>query len=189
VNNIWSAIEIRPSDDSTCASCGMPGHALRTVENWNLIVPAKGFKIPDVPWCCSISCLECVVFGPGRCRSCGTKLGKFVETYGKTEQEYRGGTRYCLKCSASEVPFGNGERLKTYLRRNHPGLLKLESTEKRCALGKKCFKYEGRKPGLVVGAGKYCSKMCADGFRAIAQRGKSPCFRNSSFLGPHKQRR
>jgi len=237
MNNIWSAIEIKPSDDSRCASCGIPGDALRRVENWNsgetypdsgpegeceqchewlplyapdrytslrlcgmdygkartaiislepepVIVPAKGLKIPDVPWCCSISCLECVVFGPGRCRSCGTRLGEKVRAFGKTTWEYHGGTVYCSKCSAREDPFGNGGRLKDYLRKNHPGLLKLEGTEKRCARGRKCFRYEGRKPGLVVGDGKFCSKRCADGFRAVAQRGKSPHFRKASSLRP-----
>jgi hypothetical protein len=184
MHNIWSAIEVTPSDDSRCESCGLPGYALRTVPGWKngdpTIRPAVGYKIPGVAgFCCSISCLECFVFGPGRCRSCGSKLGEEVKVYGKTEQEYRGGTRYCADCAGhpNASPLGDGERLKTYLRRNHPGLFKLEGPAiagKRCALGKKCLRYKDRKPGAVTVSNLYCSNLCADTSRAVAQRAKSP---------------
>jgi hypothetical protein len=165
---------------------GAARSAVISLEPEPVIIPANAYKIPGVAgWCCSIACLECVVFGPGRCRSCGTKLGAMVKSYGKTEQEYRAGTKYCSNCCALDIPFGNGERLNAYLLRNYPKILKPDGSAtagKRCALGKKCLKYEDRKSGLVVGEGKYCSKGCADTSRAVANRAKSGFLASGTLL-------
>lgn len=41
--------------------------------------------------------------------------------------------------------------------------------ERRCALGKDCFKYENRKAGLVTGSSLFCSRACSTSRKAKKQ--------------------
>jgi hypothetical protein len=89
-----------------------------------VIHPAVAYKIPRIPWCCSISCLECVLFGPGRCHECGMRLGEKTKSFGKTEYDYHAGMKYCGICSKRPHPDrAEGERLLAYLRKYEPSLI------------------------------------------------------------------
>jgi hypothetical protein len=94
-----------------------------SVSNELHVTPAVAYKIPGIPWCCSIACLESVLFGPGRCKACGTRLGDKTRSFGKTEYDYRAGTKYCELCAKKPQTVTVGERLVSYLRKYHPSLL------------------------------------------------------------------
>jgi hypothetical protein len=88
------------------------------------VTPAVAYKISGIPWCCSISCHECVLFGPGHCRECGTRLGEKTKSFGKVEYEYRAGMKFCDVCSQKKRQEHNlGERLLVYLRKYEPSLV------------------------------------------------------------------
>jgi hypothetical protein len=196
-DNQFAAIRFEPSHNSTCESCGLPGHALRKVPDWPQksanwkpktgdypflgpegvcecgerlslypadeyadrplcgtcygqvrsivflrqlhetqrrlgltvsdelhVMPAVAYKIPGVSWCCSVRCLECVLFGPGRCRECGTRLGEKMKSFGKVEYDYRAGLKFCELCAGkNHQEHGLGERLLAYLRKYEPSLV------------------------------------------------------------------
>ena len=101
----WSSIRSEASS-GVCECCGLP--------HWNRVV---AYKLPrQRGWFCSIRCLECTVFGPGRCRWCGTALE------GKSDR------RYCddsCRRRDSGALFGDGARLLRFISAHHPALYRL----------------------------------------------------------------
>jgi hypothetical protein len=61
-----------------------------------------------------------------------------------------------------------------------------------CKAGKKCMKFEKRRPAPVKGSGEYCSTMCSASARARAKRGLAALPANRLSIerlsDPHKQR-
>lgn len=102
----WSYIRSEQPHSGACECCGLPYWSRATV-----------CKLPNQRgWFCSISCLECTVFGPGRCRWCRA----FLE--GKSDR------RYCddsCRRRASEAPFADGTRLLRFVSVHHPALYRL----------------------------------------------------------------
>src|SRR5260370_4896045 len=85
----WSALDFGTAT-GVCESCGLP--ALSAANHYK-VPPARG-------WFCSIRCVECVLFGPHRCRWCGKKLNASAQ-------------RFCddaCRHKSDSVPFGDGTR-------------------------------------------------------------------------------
>jgi hypothetical protein len=95
--------------EGACSVCGLPAHLAGL-----MIVPGV------LGHFCCIECVECRLFGPGKCRWCGFAL--------KPNQ----GTFCSPKCRASNdsSPFGSGQRLAMWFCRHNPRLYaKLVGTE------------------------------------------------------------
>jgi hypothetical protein len=107
----WSPL-IVSNPSGSCQSCG-------------LSAVARHYKVPAIAgWFCSILCVECVLFGPHRCRWCGTTL------------DGKGARRFCNESCArrsAHVLFGDGTRLLLYLSRLHSFYLVGPSIMPRCA--------------------------------------------------------
>jgi hypothetical protein len=71
-----------------------------------------GLKVPGVRgYYCTVVCLECQLFGSGKCRWCGDKLDS-------------GAQKFCSEShrkQSNETRFGNGTRLLAFLARKQPG--------------------------------------------------------------------
>lgn len=89
------------SREGACDVCGLPGHL------------GGLMSVPGVPgYFCCVECVECRLFGPGRCRWCGFAL--------EPDQ-----SAFCSeKCRTSNEtsPFGSGKRLAMWLSRHEPRL-------------------------------------------------------------------
>lgn len=87
--------------EGACRVCGLPGYL------------AGLMSIPGLPghFCC-IACVECYLFGPGRCRWCSFALNP------------NEGAFCCQKCRRSNdtSPFGSGRRFGLWLNRQNPRL-------------------------------------------------------------------
>jgi hypothetical protein len=79
--------------------CGLPGHL-----DGLMSVPGLQGHF------CSIECVECCLFRPGRCRWCGFSLDPNQSAF------------CCEKCrTLNEIsPFGSGKRFALWLSRHHP---------------------------------------------------------------------
>ena len=102
----WSVLrEIPPGSRGSprgyCDSCGL------------YIWSDGGLKIPGVRgFYCSALCLECSLFGPGKCRWCGDKLESSA-------------AKFCCEShrkQSNETRFGDGTRLLGFLSAKHPKL-------------------------------------------------------------------
>ena len=105
-------------------------------------------KIPGVRGLfCSVLCLECTLFGFGRCRQCGDPLPRST------------GQRFCGDvCRKKPLPktFGDGGQLLTYLSNRHP------SVHGRLLSGRSvasCLNCNGRIEEKRSDS-KYCSDAC-----------------------------
>jgi len=133
----WAALAVCAISENekahrvTCESCGLPiGRA------------AVHYKVPGMAAeFCSVSCIECVLFGPGRCRWCGQG----------TQNRFCGDA--CRKRS-EKVPFGNGVRLLAYLEANLPALY-----AKVMAAPAGCAQCGGSMEGRRADA-KFCKDAC-----------------------------
>ncbi len=135
----WSALrEIPPGSHGTprgyCESCG-------------LFVWSDGaLKIPGVRGLfCSVLCLECTLFGPGRCRWCSASLGS-------TTKKFCDG--HCQKQS-NRTRFGGGDRLLNFLGHQYPALYEQLIGRR----GHVCLNCNGPLDGKNAGA-KFCSVAC-----------------------------
>jgi hypothetical protein len=110
---------------TTVPLCGTCYGKARSVGIKDIVVhPAVAYKIPGIGVCCSLSCVECVLFGPGHCRECGTRLGEKTKSFGKVDYDYRAGQKFCDLCSTKKHPEHTvGERLLAYLRKYEPSLV------------------------------------------------------------------
>ena len=87
--------------EGACDACGLPGHL------------GGLMSVPGLPgYFCCVECVECRLFGPGRCRWCGFAL--------EPDQ-----SAFCSeKCRTSNEtsPFGSGKRFAMWLSRHEPRL-------------------------------------------------------------------
>ena len=146
----WSVLHLPnpPNEHSCCESCGLPASAA-----------GKYYGIPDHRgWACSISCVECVLFGAGRCHWCSDRLESRA-------QRYCGDA--CRKWSGA-IPFGKGQRLLNYLARRNPVLFERVSggSGRRCAsCGEPLI---DRRSDAVT-----CGDKCRKALRRLEQRKKA----------------
>ena len=103
--------------EGACSVCGLPGHL------------GGLMSVPGLlgHFCC-IECVECRLFGPGRCRWCGFPLD-------------RNQSAFCSeKCRTlnQTSPFGSGKRFALWLNRHHPRLY-AELTGKEIPTGIACL--------------------------------------------------
>lgn len=135
----WSPL-IVSNPAGSCQACGLPAWATDNL-----------YKIPNLQGrYCSIPCVECALFGPGRCRWCGKNLD------GRADRRFC--DESCARRSAS-ARFGDGTRLRNYILRAFPSLC-LGLAVRRCA---HCS---------APLAGKRCdSEYCDDRCRKRANRG------------------
>ena len=165
----WQPLQVPLRATFSCDACGLPSSAC-----------SRSYRIPGLAgrFHC-ISCLESVLFGPGRCRWCGAKLND------------RGGRRFCSEgCGkrSNATPFGNGQRLLNHLRRHHPNLhhqvtgkaLQDAGTQARSAAGV-CLCCQGsltRKRGDA----RFCSPRCKTRYhRSLAKTQNAPISRNTNI--------
>ncbi len=136
----WSPL-IVSNPAGSCQTCGLSAVSLH-------------YKVPAIAgWFCSVLCVECSVFGPHRCRWCGTALD------GKSDRRFC--DESCARRSAA-VRFGDGTRLLSYLARLFPSLCRkvLLTDERRCA---HC--------GAPLAGKRSDSEFCDDRCRKRANRG------------------
>ncbi len=110
-----------------------------------------GLKVPGLRGIyCSILCVECELFGPGRCRWCAAPLGS-------TAKKFCGG--HCHRQSQG-VRFGDGARLLKFLSNRHPRLYE-ELVGKRGHICLDCgISLEEKRSDS-----KFCSHQCQLEFR------------------------
>ena len=87
--------------EGACGVCGLPGHL------------GGLMRVPGVPgrFCC-IECVECHLFGPGKCRWCGFRLDPSQSSFCSEQCQLRN----------QSTPFGSGERFALWLSRHEPRL-------------------------------------------------------------------
>ena len=101
----WSALREIPA--------GSRGSPRGYCESCRLYIWSDGgLKIPGVRgFYCTVVCLECHLFGSGKCRWCGDKLDS-------------GAQKFCSEShrkQSNETRFGDGTRLLGFLARKQPG--------------------------------------------------------------------
>ncbi len=104
-----------------------------------------GFKVPELRGLyCSILCVECGLFGKGRCRWCGSKTdNRFCgEACAKTEKRHTG-------------EFGDGHRLLSFLRA-HYGALAVQV----CAETRRCKECDGILDPAMRNDAMFCGDRC-----------------------------
>jgi hypothetical protein len=118
---------------------------------------------------CSVECVECRLFGPGRCRWCGFRLGANQSAF------------CCDKCRMSNdsSPFGSGRRFALWLCRHNPRLYaKLAGRE--IPTGIACLNCAD----ILVGKRKdslFCNSKCQHRFNR--SRNKPAKFKERDYLG------
>ena len=102
----WTALKEVPTGEhgfprGNCESCGI------------YIWSEGAYKITgNKGYFCTILCFECHLFGNGKCRWCGDKLGS-------------GAHKFCCEShrkQSNETRFGDGSRLLSFLSAKHPKL-------------------------------------------------------------------
>ncbi len=106
---------------------------------------------------CRVSCLECTLFGPGRCRWCAASLGS-------TAKKFCDG--HCRKQS-DRTQFGGGDRLLNFLSHQYPALYE-QLIGRRGHTCLNCgISLEGKRSDS-----KFCSHQCQLEFRRRTMSGK-----------------
>jgi len=84
-----------------CDGCGLPGRVNGLM------------SVPGVPghYCC-IECVECRLFGPGKCRWCGFPLNSSESSFCSDQ----------CRAQNDSSRFGSGKRFAMWLSRHHPQL-------------------------------------------------------------------
>ncbi len=110
-----------------------------------------GLKVPGLRgmYCC-VLCLECELFGPGRCRWCSAPLES-------TAKKFCDG--HCRKQS-DRTRFGGGDRLLNFLSHQYPALYEQLIGK----VGHVCVNCLGPLDGKNAGA-RFCSTACKMRFR------------------------
>jgi hypothetical protein len=127
--------------EGACDVCGLPGHLSGLM------------SVPGIPghFCC-VECVECRLFGPGRCRWCGFAL--------EPDQ-----SAFCSeKCRTSNVnsPFGSGKRFALWLSRHQPRLF-AELTGKEIPTGIACLECADTLDGKRRDS-RFCCPRCRKRF-------------------------
>jgi predicted nucleic acid-binding Zn ribbon protein len=158
----WDALlEGSPGESGTprgyCEGCGL--------HIWS----NGAYKIPRLKGrFCSILCLECELFGPGKCRWCGEKLNASAKFCGEA----------CRKRS-EQGKFGDGTRLLEFLARWHPNLY-----QHLIGNGSNvCLRCGAALAGKRNDA-RFCSESCSKAYRRTSR--KSPKSGNSTDTDPVK---
>jgi hypothetical protein len=129
------------SREGACDVCGLPGHL------------GGLMSVPGLlgHFCC-IECVECRLFGPGRCRWCGFRLDPDQSAF------------CCDRCRAQNVtsPFGSGKRFALWLSRHEP-LLFAELTGKEIPAGIACLECGDTLDGRRRGS-RFCCPRCRKKF-------------------------
>ena len=129
------------TQDGACSICGLPGHLCGLM------------SIPGVPahFCC-IECVECHLFGPGKCHWCGFALA------------LRQGAFCCDKCRRlnGSSPFGSGNRLFLWVSRHEPRLF-AELVGKEIPTGIACLQCGDDLQGKRTDS-RFCSTNCQHRF-------------------------
>lgn len=106
----WQALKAITENGkrAVCESCALP-------------LGDGGLKVPGLAGrFCNVLCVECGLFGNGRCRCCGAKT------------KNRFCSDVCRKRNEGFKEFGNGDRLLAYLREHFPALAAQVLDERRC---------------------------------------------------------
>lgn len=123
------------NQNTACESCGLPAWAAHT---WYKISTSNGRF-------CSILCIECALFGYGRCRWCGQELN------GKADRRFC--DESCSRMSRS-ARFGDGTRLLNYICRLFPDMSTPRSTRSR-----HCLQCDVSLEGKRIDS-EFCSDRC-----------------------------
>lgn len=130
-----------------CESCGL------------YVWSEGGYKIPGVRGIfCLIACVECELFGTGRCRWCSASLGSTAKKWCDD---------HCRRQS-DRVRFGDGTRLLKFLSNRHPRLYE-ELVEKH---GHACLNCDHSLKGKPSDA-RFCSDRCRKKFQRFPMSRKS----------------
>jgi hypothetical protein len=127
--------------EGACDGCGLPGRVDGLM------------SVPGFPghYCC-IECVECRLFGPGKCRWCGFPLDPNQSAF------------CCEKCRAlnGTSPFGSGRRFAMWLSRHHPRLF-AELAGQEIPAGILCLECGDSLDGKRQGS-RFCSSKCRKRF-------------------------
>ena len=129
------------SREGACALCGLPGHL------------GGLMSMPGVPgYFCCIECVECRLFGPGRCRWCGFRLDPDQSAF------------CCDQCRAQNETsrFGSGKRFALWLSRHEPRLF-AELTGKEIPTGIACLECGDSLDGKRKDS-RFCCSKCRKRF-------------------------
>jgi hypothetical protein len=134
----WTSLLTHPRRGN-CLACDLP--------HWSV---TKAYALPRLRgWSCSISCVECTLFGSGRCRWCGILLLP------------SGSKRFCsdaCRRRSGVVKFGDGTRLLQYLAKNDPERCRKISGAHSCL---RCGKtLTGKRHDAI-----FCSGKCRKAYR------------------------
>ena len=176
----WQALQATSNASVSCESCGLPGWAR-----------SHAYRVPGlVGRFHNICCVDCTLFGPGRCRCCGKRL------------DDRGGRRFCSEACArrsNATLFGNGERVLNYLRQSYPnvyqqiaGSVLPEAGMRGKAAAGVCLHCQEPLDGKRADA-LFCSARCKTRYRrSLARSQNTPISRNSgiseSTIYDHRKR-
>lgn len=139
--------------EGACDACGLPGHL------------GGLMSVPGLlgHFCC-IECVECCLFGPGKCRWCGFRLDPNQSAF------------CCERCRSlnENSPFGSGVRFALWLNRHEPRLY-AELTGKEIPTGIACLQcgdsLNGKRRDRL-----FCGSKCQKRFRRS---------RNNPMQGEH----
>ena len=127
--------------EGNCESCGLP----LWIFGAHRVEGLKGLY-------CSVLCIECALFGHGHCRWCGSELDGNAEKF----------CREACRNRSAGVPFGNGQRLFAWIRRNKPVLYQslMDNPSSKCGA---C--------GTVLAEQRNGAAFCSDACRLRGFRG------------------
>ncbi len=148
----WEPIRVIPLGE-----CGLPRGFCQSCALY--IWAEGGYKIPSIKGIfCSIACVECELFGPGRCRWCSASLGSTAKKWCDD---------HCRRQS-DRVRFGDGTRLLKLLSHRYPRLYE-ELVGKR---GHACLNCDHSLEGKPSDA-RFCSDRCRKKFQRCTTSRKS----------------
>ena len=128
--------------EGACAVCGLPGHL------------GGLMRVPGLlgHFCC-VECVECRLFGPGRCRWCGFPLDPDQSAF----------CSEMCRTSNETSPFGSGKRFALWLSRHNPRLF-AELTGQEIPTGIACLQCGDTLDGKRQDS-RFCCSKCQKRFK------------------------